>query len=359
VLVAAGGTGGHMAPALAVAEELSARGAAVSFVTTPSQVPLVAGSYPTYELAMRGFERRPLSRQNLTTLRLLGAAAPRAWKHISPARPICVVGGGGYVSGPVVALAATRGIAAVAMEADSHLGVTNRMLRPFVRRLFLSFPIAGLEPPKFVVTGRPLSRRQVEASAAAGREAFGLRDDLPTLLVFGGSQGAQTLNRACLDAYARPDLDLQVVHVCGPRNYDEVAAELKARGAPLERYHLLAYTDRLADAMAAADLVVGRSGGSLAEIAALGRPAVLVPYPYASADHQRKNAQWMANAGAALIVDDGEMTGERLAVTVAGLLEEPARLAAMALASASLGRPDATARVADEIEALLSARRRV
>jgi UDP-N-acetylglucosamine--N-acetylmuramyl-(pentapeptide) pyrophosphoryl-undecaprenol N-acetylglucosamine transferase len=342
-----------MAPALAVAEELAARGAVVSFVTTPSQVPLVADTYTTYELAMRGFERRPLSRQNLTTVRRLAAAAPRAWRHISAARPACVVGGGGYVSGPVAALASVRRIPTVAMEADSHLGVTNRLLRPYVRRLFLSFPIAGLEPPKYVVTGRPLGRRQLEASAQAGRELFGLRDDLPVVLVFGGSQGAQSLNRACLDAFARPGLDLQVVHVCGPRNHQQVVAELAASGVPLERYHLVAYTDRLPDAMAAADLVVGRSGGSVAELAALGRPAILAPYPYASADHQRKNAQWMAGAGAAVVVDDGQMTGERLATLVGQLLGDRRRLAAMADASKSLGRPDATTRVVDEIEALL------
>jgi UDP-N-acetylglucosamine--N-acetylmuramyl-(pentapeptide) pyrophosphoryl-undecaprenol N-acetylglucosamine transferase len=347
-----------MAPALAVAEELAARGAVVSFVTTPSQVPLVAEKYATYELAMRGFERRPLSRQNLTTLRLLAAAAPRAWRHISAARPACVIGGGGYVSGPVAALAAVRGIPTVAMEADSHLGVTNRLLRPFAGRIFLSFPITGLEPPKFVVTGRPLARHQLEATAAAGREAFGLSADVPTLLVFGGSQGAQRLNRACLDAFARPDLDIQVVHVCGPRNHDAVSAELASLGAPLERYHLLAYTDRLADAMAAADLVVGRSGGSLAEIAALGRPAVLVPYPYASADHQSKNAEWMARAGAAEVVADADMTGDLLSRLVRELLGDRPRLAAMAAAGKALGRPDATSRVADEIEKLLGAARR-
>jgi len=357
VLVAAGGTGGHMAPALAVAEELGDRGALVSFVTTPSQRSLVAGSYPTYELAMRGFDRRPLARQNLTTVRQLTAAAPRAWRHISAARPSIVVGGGGYVSGPVVALAAMRGIPAVAMEADSHLGITNRLLKIWVRRLFLSFPIAGLAPPKYVVTGRPLARRQLQASAVAGREAFGLTTDLPVVLVFGGSQGAQTLNRACLDAFARPDLALEVIHVCGPRNHDEVAADLARRAPRLERYHLVAYTDRLADAMAAADVVVGRSGGSVAEIAALGRPAVLVPYPYASADHQRKNAEWMAGAGAALIIDDAELDGARLGGAIAELLADDGRRSAMAAASRRLGRPDATVGVVDGIAALLEEQR--
>jgi len=343
-----------MAPALAVAKELRDRQARVSFVTTPSQRPLLADAYPAYELAMRGFERRLLARQNLRTIGQLAAASPRAWSILGKVRPAVVLGGGGYVSGPVAGLAALRRIPTVVLEADSHLGVTNRILAPYVRRLFLSFPIEGLEPPKYVVTGRPLSRQQVEAQAAEGREAFGLRPDLPTLLVFGGSQGARTLNQAALGAFAKPDLDIQLVHVCGSRNHDEVEAALAASGAPQDRYRLLAYTDRLAEAMAAADLVVGRSGGSVAEIAALGRPAILVPYPYASADHQRKNALWMANAGAAVIVDDAQLTAERLRGLVDDVLGDEPRRAAMAAASAALGRPRATQDVVDEIERMLA-----
>jgi UDP-N-acetylglucosamine--N-acetylmuramyl-(pentapeptide) pyrophosphoryl-undecaprenol N-acetylglucosamine transferase len=340
-------------PALAVAEELSARGARVSFVTSPALVERVAAYYPAFPLELRGFERRLTAPENLTTVIKLAAAAPRAWRLLSSVRPAAVVGGGGSVSGPIVALAGARRIPAIALEADSHLGVTNRMLKPWVRRICLSFPIAGLEPPKFVVTGRPLASAQVDASAADGLAAFGLSPSRSVVLVFGGSQGAQSLNRACIDAFARPDLDLQVVHVCGPRNYDAVRAEVQLRDAPVERYKLVAYTDRLAPAMAAATLIVARSGGSVAEIAALGKPALLVPYPYASADHQRKNADWMAAAGAALVIADAELTGERLGAVVSELLGEPERLAAMASASRAIGRPDARVRVVDELESLL------
>ena len=139
-----------------------ARGATVGFVTTPSQLARLEGLYPAEALEMRGFERRLLARQNAVTLRKLAAAAPRAWRVIRRFAPDCVVGGGGYVSGPVVALAGLRRIPAVALEADAHLGVTNRLLRPYVRRIFLSFPIAGLEPPKYVLTG------PAAAAAAAG-----------------------------------------------------------------------------------------------------------------------------------------------------------------------------------------------
>ena len=127
------------------------------------------------------------------------------------------------------------------------------------------------------------------------------------VLAFGGSQGAQSINRACIDAFGGRELGFQLVHVCGPRNHDAVRAALEANGERFERYRLVPYTDRLAAAMAAADLVVARSGGSVAELAALGTPAILVPYPYATADHQRKNARWMVDGGAALLVDDAEL----------------------------------------------------
>jgi UDP-N-acetylglucosamine--N-acetylmuramyl-(pentapeptide) pyrophosphoryl-undecaprenol N-acetylglucosamine transferase len=353
VLLAAGGTGGHLQPALAVAAEARARGAGVVVVTTPSQVERVAAEYQTFAVELKGFSRGLAPRDHLTTLRLLAAAAPRVGRILKEVRPDVAIGGGGFASGPVVALAALRGIPGLALEADAHLGVANRLLRPFVRRVCLSFPIAGLEPPKYILTGRPLGPAQLAATAAEGREAFGLRADLPVVLAFGGSQGAQSINRACVDAFGGRELEFQLVHVCGPRNHDAVRAALAAKGERFERYLLVPYTDRLAAAMAAADLVVARSGGSVAELAALGKPAILVPYPYATADHQRKNARWMVDGGAAVLVDDAELGGDLLGGLVADLLGDPGRLAAMAAASAALGRPDATGRVVDEIEKLV------
>ena len=146
------------------------------------------------------------------------------------------------------------------------------------------------------------------------------------MLAFGGSQGAQSINRACIDAFGGRELGFQLVHVCGPRNHEAVRAALAAKGERFERYRLVPYTDRLAAAMAAADLVVARSGGSVAELAALGKPAILVLYPYATADHQRKNARWMAGGGAALLVDDAELSGDLLFGLVADLLGDPGRL---------------------------------
>ncbi len=358
MLLAAGGTGGHLQPALAVAAEAQDRGARVVVVTTPSQVGHVAPLFETHALELSGFARRLAPCEHARALWLLAAAVPRVERILRRVRPEVVVGAGGFSSGPVVALAALHGIPGVALEADAHLGVANRLLRPFVRRVCLSFPIAGLEPPRFVVTGRPLSVAQTMATAAEGREAFGLEEGSPVLLVFGGSQGARSINSACVEAFGGRDSELQVVHVCGARNHAAVRESLEARGERFERYHLVAYTDLLAQAMAAADLVVARSGGSIAELAALGKPAVLVPYPHATADHQRLNAQWMVAAGAAVLVDDDDLNGAVLGGLVAGLLGDRARLAAMAAASAALGKPDATRRVVGEVEDILTERSR-
>jgi UDP-N-acetylglucosamine--N-acetylmuramyl-(pentapeptide) pyrophosphoryl-undecaprenol N-acetylglucosamine transferase len=353
VLLAAGGTGGHLQPALAVAAEVQARGAHVVVVTTPSQVERVSQDYRTYPLELAGFARRVDAGAYLRTARLLLAAVPRVRRILAETKPDVAMGGGGFASGPVTALAALHGVPALATEADAHLGVANRLLRPFVTRVCLSFPIEGLRPPKYVVTGRPLAPAQLTATAEEGREVFGLTPELPVLLAFGGSQGAQSINRAFIDAFAGRDLPFQIVHVCGPKNYDEVGAALTAHGERFEHYALVAYTDRLAAAMAAADIVVARSGGSVAELAALGRPAILVPYPYATADHQRKNARWMVDGGAAVLVDDAELTGGLLARLVGELLDDRQRLAAMAAASKALGRPDAAQRVADQLEAIV------
>jgi UDP-N-acetylglucosamine--N-acetylmuramyl-(pentapeptide) pyrophosphoryl-undecaprenol N-acetylglucosamine transferase len=356
VLLAAGGTGGHLQPALAVAAEAQARGARVVVVTTPSQVERVREQYVTYALELTGFERRVDVRAYARTFKLLAAAVPRVRRVLTETRPVVAVGGGGFASGPVVAVAALHGVPGLALEADAHLGVANQLLRPFVKRFCLSFPIEGLAPPRYVVTGRPLGPAQLEATAEDGRVVFELRPDLPVVLAFGGSQGAQSLNRACIAAFGGKELPFQLVHVCGPRNAEQVRRELEERGERFERYRLVPYTDRLAAAMAAADLVVARSGGSVAELAALGKPAILVPYPHATADHQRKNAQEMVAGGAAILVDDADLDGTLLARLTAELLGDRGRLAAMAASSAALGRPDAAQRVADQMEDILTRR---
>jgi UDP-N-acetylglucosamine--N-acetylmuramyl-(pentapeptide) pyrophosphoryl-undecaprenol N-acetylglucosamine transferase len=337
-------------PALAVAERLTAAGADVVFVGGErAEAQLV----PAAGFELRTIRVAGLSRTNpLRAARAAGLAARAvliARGLLAELRPDAVLGGGGYVAGPVGLAALARRVPLVLTEADSHLGITNRLLAAGARRVCLAFPIEGRDGPRYVVTGRPVAAPATDPAAARAR--FGIGEDETCVLVFGGSLGARTINEAAIEAFrAAP---FAVLHACGTRDYDALAARVDG-----EHYDLRPYIDDFGEALAASDLCVARAGGSIFEIAAAGRPALLVPYPHASADHQTANARWMAGAGAAVVVPDAELTAARLGQEVRSLLADPARLAAMAAASAALARPDAAQAVADEILAAAGAARR-
>jgi UDP-N-acetylglucosamine--N-acetylmuramyl-(pentapeptide) pyrophosphoryl-undecaprenol N-acetylglucosamine transferase len=238
-------------------------------------------------------------------------------------------------------------------EADSHLGVANRLLAPLARRVFLSFPIAGRQSGKYEVTGRPLPAGTGSADRGAARDRFGLPADEPCLLVFGGSLGARRLNQAAIDAFGA-EAPCAVLHASGRRDYPELRRRLDELGSP-PHYRLEPYIEPFADALAAADLAVARAGGSVLELAAAGLPAVLVPYPHATADHQAVNAGYMERAGAAVVVPDVELDGARLAHEVAALLSDEGRRVAMSRAAREASRPDAAERIADELMELAGA----
>jgi UDP-N-acetylglucosamine--N-acetylmuramyl-(pentapeptide) pyrophosphoryl-undecaprenol N-acetylglucosamine transferase len=252
------------------------------------------------------------------------------------------MGGGGYVAGPVGLAALARRTPLVLTEADSHLGLTNRVLAPLARAVCLSFPIEGREAPRYRVTGRPLPA--FEADRAGAREHFGIAANELCVLVFGGSLGARSVNQAALGAFASGAF--HVLHVCGRRDYPQLSQQPLPAGYDLREYLDI---DTFSEALAASDLVVARAGGSVFEIAAHGLPAILVPYPHASADHQSANARWMSQAGAATVIEDAQLTAAGLARETAQLLANPARLAAMASASRRLARPDAAREVAREL----------
>ncbi|MGH2957398.1 MAG: UDP-N-acetylglucosamine--N-acetylmuramyl-(pentapeptide) pyrophosphoryl-undecaprenol N-acetylglucosamine transferase, partial [Solirubrobacterales bacterium] len=258
-----------------------------------------------------------------------------------------VLGGGGYVAGPAGLAAVRMGLPLILTEADSHLGLANRLLARRARRVCLAFPIPGREGDPYLVTGRPVQRAVLEADRAAARERFELGGEDRVLAVFGGSQGARSLNRAALEAFATED-GAKVIHVVGRRDYAELRHGLGLAGSP-PGYRLLEYEPHLGDVLAACDLVLARAGGSVFEIAAAGRPAVLVPYPHATADHQTANARWMAQGGGAVVIPDSELTPPRLRDTVHSLLADRARLAEMSADSRRLAKPDAAERVAREV----------
>lgn len=328
-------------PALAVARRLTAAGADVVFVGGQrAEVELVPAA--GYELRAIGVEG--LSRTNpLHAARALlraGVAVRTAHRILGELRPDAVLGGGGYVAGPVGVAALARRIPLVLTEADSHLGITNRLLAPRARRICLAFAISGRDGARYRVTGRPVEPPAVDVGAARAR--FGLAAGERCVLVFGGSLGARTINEASIEAFRTAPF--RVLHAAGTR--DHAALAPRAAG---DHYDLQPYIERFGEALAACDLCVARAGGSIFEVAAAGKAAILVPYPHASADHQTTNARWMAAAGAALVVPDAELTSVRLRAEVDALLGDPGRLAAMARASAALARPDAAQAVADEV----------
>jgi UDP-N-acetylglucosamine--N-acetylmuramyl-(pentapeptide) pyrophosphoryl-undecaprenol N-acetylglucosamine transferase len=375
IVIAAGGTAGHVVPALAVADALRASGAEVEFVGGErAEAELVpAAGYPLHGIAVEGLSRSNL-RRALRAARRAASALRRSRALLRELAPDAVMGGGGYVSGPVGLAAVSLRIPLVLTEADSHLGLSNRVLAPLARRVCLSFPIPGRNGNRYRVTGRPIALvPQVEragagersgadsggGNAGAGREdtsaadrrkrareRFGVPADRLCVLVFGGSLGARSINLAALDALGQSAF--HVLHVCGRRDHPELSARASTLPDSYDLREYLSIED-FADALAAADLVVARAGGSVFEIAAHGVPAILVPYPHASADHQSSNARWMADGGAAFVIADAELTAERLAREVGQLLSNSTRLAAMASASRRLARPDAAREVAQEL----------
>ena len=328
-------------PALAVADALRADGAEVVFVGGDrAEATLVPeAGYPLHRIEVEG-----LSRSNpLRAARAAGKAAGAARvarRLLRELRPDAVMGGGGYVAGPVGLAAVRAHVPLVLTEADSHLGVTNRVLARFARRVCLAFPLDGRTGERYRVTGRPVPPPFTDRAAA--RAAFGLQGDERCVLVFGGSLGARSINEAAITGLG--DAPFRVLHAAGTRDEPGLRPRVHRDG-----YDLRSYISPFGEALAAADLAVARSGGSVFEIAAHGVPAILVPYPHAAADHQTTNARWMLQAGAAVVVADADLTPERLAAEVQSLLDDPARLAAMAEASASLARPGAARDIADEI----------
>ena len=344
---------------MAVADELRASGAEVAFLGTRERIEaelVPAAGYEIDFVKVRGIDRGSPLRAAVAGFEAVGAVVT-AMRVLWRRRPDAVVGGGGFVAGPAGLAAVLGHIPLVLTEADSHLGLANRLLARRAQRVCLAFPIAGREGERYPVTGRPVPAAVLAADRGAARERFEIAPEARCLLVMGGSQGARSINECALVALAEQSgRDFDVIHLAGRRDFPALEERLAA--APhKQRYTLLAYEPDLGDCLAACDLVLGRSGGSIFELTAAGRPAVLVPYPHAAAGHQESNAAWMVEAGAATLVRDDELDAERLAVEVGGLLGDEQRLVAMAAASASLAKPDAARQIADQILTVVGAAR--
>jgi UDP-N-acetylglucosamine--N-acetylmuramyl-(pentapeptide) pyrophosphoryl-undecaprenol N-acetylglucosamine transferase len=296
--------------------------------------------------AVSGFPRR----LGLGLVRALGQAvrAPFACSRIlAKRRPDVVLGAGGYVAGPMVLAARVRGVPAALTEADAHLGLANRLAAPLARRVFLAYDIAGRDGAKYRVVGRPVPSSHLGADRVAGRRALGLPPEGPVLAVFGGLAGAQALNDFAADTWgARGPA---ILHIAGERDHEAVRARVRR-----PEYVLLATTDRFGEALAVADLALSRAGGTVWELAAAGTPALLVPYPHATADHQWLNARHFEEGGGAVVVRQEELA--RVPGLVDALLGDPQRLDRMREAMLRLARPEAADEIADELVRLAGAR---
>jgi UDP-N-acetylglucosamine--N-acetylmuramyl-(pentapeptide) pyrophosphoryl-undecaprenol N-acetylglucosamine transferase len=296
--------------------------------------------------AIAGLPRRP-SRQAAKALVAAMRAPTACLRILDRRRPDVVLGGGGYVAGPMVAAARRRRIPAALTEADAHLGLANRLAAPLATKVYLAYAIAGRTSAKYEVVGRPIPHAHLGATREEGRTRFGLPLDVPVVAVFGALAGARSLNELAVSAWG--ERGPRVLHVSGERDF----AELRRR-VDREGYVLLPQTEHFGELLAAADVAVSRAGGTVWELAAAGTPSVLVPYPYATADHQTLNARHFATGGGALVVPDAEVA--RVPALVEELLDDPTRLAAMRSAMLRLARPDAAEVVAEGLVALAGGR---
>jgi UDP-N-acetylglucosamine--N-acetylmuramyl-(pentapeptide) pyrophosphoryl-undecaprenol N-acetylglucosamine transferase len=320
----------------------------VTFAGSPDRVESRLVPEAGYELdtfAISGFPRRP----GIELLRALARAvrAPFACLRILARRkPDVVLGGGGYVAGPMVVAARLRGIPAALTEADAHLGLANRLAAPFARRVYLAYPIPGRGGAKYRVVGRAVPSSHLGAARDEAREALGLPPNGPVLAIFGGLAGAQALNRFAVETWG--ERGPAILHIAGERDYEAVRP-----GVRRADYLLLSTAERFGDALAVADLAISRAGGTVWELAAAGTPALLVPYPHATADHQALNARYFADGGGAVVVRQEELA--RVPALVDELLSDGDRLRRMSEAMRSLAKPDAAGEIADELLGLARA----
>ena len=317
----------------------------MTFAGSPDRVEASLVPEAGYELdtfPISGFPRRP----SAALLRALIRAgrAPRACTAIlERRRPHVVLGGGGYVAGPMVYAAWRRKLPTALTEADAHLGLANRLAAPFARRVFLAYEIAGRNGAKYRVTGRPVPAAHRGVSKQDGRARFGLPAAGPVLAFFGALAGARSLNEFAVETYG--DAGPAVLHVSGARDYERLRERVHR-----DDYVLVASTSEFGAALAAPDLAVSRAGGTVWELAASGTPAILVPYPHATADHQTLNARHFERGGGAVLVPEAEL--DRVPALVDELLADRGRLESMSAAMRSLARPEAADEIAEELIAL-------
>jgi UDP-N-acetylglucosamine--N-acetylmuramyl-(pentapeptide) pyrophosphoryl-undecaprenol N-acetylglucosamine transferase len=317
----------------------------VTFAGSPDRVEARLVPEAGYELdtfRITGLPRTPSVA--LARSLLLAGSAPVACRRILRARrPDVVLGGGGFVAGPMVFAAATMRIPAALTEADAQLGLANRLAAPFARRLFLAYPIGKRYAAKSRVVGRPIPARSRAVPQDEAREIFDLPREGRILGIFGALAGARAINEFVVDTWGASGPP--ILHITGARDFELVRGRVRR-----DDYRVLPETERFGAALAAVDLVLGRSGSTVWEVAAAGRPAIFVPYPFATGDHQAANAEHFVEAGGAIMVRELEL--DQVPDLVRSLLDDPRRLAQMSEAMRRVARPNAAEEIADELVAM-------
>lgn len=360
VIVAGGGTGGHLFPGIAIVEELRRRDPAIEVLFVGSPRGIEARVLPPLGEKVELLDVTPIKGQGALDLaKSLGRVPVALGKGASVLRrfqPDLVLGVGGYASGPILLAAASLGFKTALHEQNAHVGLTNRLLARFVDRAYLSYAETEDRFPagKTRIVGNPVRRAFVTAARRATSDPTGFEARSRTVLVLGGSQGARALNQTVPDALARAGLDvrrLRIVHQTGKTMRDEVAARYRELGVDAD---VVPFIDDMAKAYADATVVVSRAGATtLAELCAIGRPSILIPFPHAADDHQSRNAESLARDGAAACIREGALSPGLLADTLRGLLDDVDARREMADRARLRGRPDAAAAIVDDLYAWL------
>lgn len=366
IVLTGGGTGGHIYPALAIGRQMRQSDPASELLYIGTERGLESRIVPEADVPFEAIDitgfKRKLSLDNVRTIIRFFRGVSRSKQLLRSFRPDVVVGTGGYVCGPVVYAAASLGIPTLIHEQNVDPGLTNKFLSRYASVVAVSFEDSlsrfGKETKKTVYTGNPCATAVLQAVRGRGLASLGLRDGRKLVLCVGGSRGAKAFNEAILDMAGRLETlrDIELVFVTGEIYYEQTLSRLEAReGGKPHNLHIRPYIHNMAEVLADAALVISRSGASsLAEITALGLPSILVPSPNVTANHQEANARSLVDAGAAEMILERELSGERLLETIRSVTSDTARLAKMSKASLGLGMPEAAVRIAAELRRISS-----
>ena len=363
ILLAGGGTGGHIYPALAIAERIKYLRPAweILYVGTEKGLEnriVPQRGVPFQTIAVEGLPRK-ISPALLKAMGKAGGGCLEARKIVKQFAPDLVIGTGGYVCGPVVLAARMAGIPAMIHEQNAFPGVTNKILAHFANQIMVNFQASEkyfVHKERIKVTGLPVRQEVLNARKEEGLSYFGFSGGKTTLLVSGGSRGARSLNRAMAAAYPRlvQHSDLQILHLTGNSDYEDTLQAITTKGIDLKQYPQIIikpYLDEMQYGLAAADFCVGRAGATfLAEITACGLPGISVPYPYAAENHQEYNARALEAQQAAIVILDGDLSSSLLSQNILDLYQNKDKREKMAENARSIGKRDALNQIIQLIE---------